>query len=104
MLKFYLAELAQNPKVGMALGGLTTSTGAALKWLDVTKDWLSVTAMAVGLVLSIFALYAQIVRIQNDRRALLAVDAAERRAEAAERRAEEMHKAQLRAIENARNN
>lgn len=81
MLKIYLAELAQNPKVGMVIGGTISGSGAAVKWLDVAKDWLSTSAMVVGLALSLVALVAQIIRAKNDIKA--------------ERRAEEMHREQM---------
>lgn len=97
MLRMQLIELAQNPKIGMAVGGVTASAGAAVSWFELVKEWLGFGSIAIGIILSIAALVAQIVRIRNDR-------SAERRAEAAERRAEEMHRAQIEAMKNARNN
>jgi len=96
MLKMQLIELAQNPKIGMAVGGITTSAGVAVSWLEVVKEWLGFGSIAIGVILSVAALIAQIVRIRNDR-------ASDRRAEAAERRADEMHRAQLEVMKNARN-
>lgn len=95
MLRDLLIDVAQNPKIGMALGGVTGSAGAALNWLDITKEWIGTGSIAIGVALSIAALIAQIVRIRNDRNA-------EIRAQAADRRAEEMHRAQIEAMRNAR--
>lgn len=96
MLRMQLIELAQNPKIGMAVGGIMTSAGAAVSWFELAKEWLGFGSIAIGVILSVAALIAQIVRIRNDR-------AADRRAEAAERRAEEMHRAQIEAIKNGKN-
>ena len=103
MLRNFLVEMAQNPKVGMALGGVTSSAGAALNWLDVTKEWLGTASIVIGIVLSIAALFAQISRIRNDRIDRDIRLAADRRADAAELRAQELHRVQLEVMR-ARNN
>ena len=77
MLRDFIAEAAQNPKVGMAVGGLVSSAGAASTWFDLAKEWISGGAMFMGLILSIVAFIAQVQRIRNERRA--------------ERRAQELH-------------
>lgn len=95
MLRGLLIDVAQNPKTGMAIGGTMTSAGAAVNWLDIAKEWIGTGSIVIGVALSIAALIAQIVRIRNDRNA-------EIRAQAADRRAEEMHRAQIEAMRNAR--
>ena len=97
MLKMQLIDLAQNPKVAGVIGGVTASTGIAVNWFELVKEWMGAGSIAIGVALSLAALIAQVVRIRNDR-------AADRRAEAAERRAEEMHRAQIEAMTNARKN
>lgn len=88
MLRDFFVEVAQNPKIGMALGGTVSGLGVAATWFNFAKEFINEAAIPLGFVLSIVALIAQIVRIKNDR-------AANRRAEAAERRAEELHRKQM---------
>lgn len=89
MLRDFFAEAMQSPKVGMAIGGAVSSAGAAVKWLDVAKEWISTGSIILGVLLSLCALVAQIVRIRNDRRA--------------DKRAEEMHRLRIEAIKNGKN-
>lgn len=84
MLRNFIAEISQSPKVAMALGGATSSAGAAVRWLDSAQEWASIISIIIGVLLSLCALVAQIVRIRNDKRA--------------DARAEELHKEQLRRI------